>query len=204
MGRRWGAVLLAVMVSSQPLLVCCHRAHATVFGVPGGASEEPEVPCIPAPDECCPEDFPPRSPESSFGPGNGPGNGPGPGNPETPILRMPGNNLTSPGGGGRNIGTPAKTGNPVHLQRGAVIERTVDLTLSGPSFNWSHRRSYDSGTPVSTTGRSTSWIGDESFPRLSALGGDEVILSQSATNTRTFEGSAASRDSQICYDATMT
>ena len=68
--------------------------------------------------------------------------GPGPGGPGG----------GGPGGGPRDPGKPkrgrprtASTGAPIHLLRGSVIERAVDLPLPPSPLSWSFVRTYDSG-----------------------------------------------------------
>ncbi len=104
----------------------------------------------------------------------------------------------SPGG----FSLPRLTSHPIHLRRGAVLESTTDLSLPGGGLSWSHRRSYDSGTTESTSGRNLTWVADR--PRLISLTGDEVLVSQSSTNARKFTGSAPTLTSPKDYDSTMT
>ena len=46
--------------------------------------------------------------------------------------------------------SPAATAKPIYLRHGSVIEKAVDVSVTGPTFSWSQDRSYYSGGSGST------------------------------------------------------
>ena len=71
----------------------------------------------------------------------------------------------------------------MQLERGAVVERAVDLNVSGPTFSWVQMRSYDSqgsGKPV----LGGTWMSINNLLKLVQSGQDILVIQNASESTR--------------------
>lgn len=91
---------------------------------------------------------------------------------------------------------PDMTPLPIYLRYGSVVERQTDAILAGPSFSWSHRRSYSSLANVidSSTLQGNGWA-NNTTERYLTLNGNDVTVAMSASSQMTFVENGAGYDS---------
>ncbi|MGD9855586.1 MAG: hypothetical protein AB7U20_11620, partial [Planctomycetaceae bacterium] len=97
---------------------------------------------------------------------------------------------------------------PIYYQRGAVIEDVVDLALPGSTFNWSHRREYDSLSSQSGGGEAAApngyrWHSDSIAARLVEPGGGDIDLHLAAASKRSFDEDSGDYTAPADYVATL-
>ena len=134
-------------------------------------------------------------------------------NPTNAPESEPPVNECSPSEQGNNA--PASSGDPVLIRRGASLERALDLRLSSPTFDWYHKRAYQSDLGPApggsdlvaiqgerwTAGLITMFITQEDVDSDSD---DDIVLYMDATSKRTFINNGTSYDAPGDMSAKLT
>ncbi|MCA9214499.1 MAG: hypothetical protein KDB27_15615, partial [Planctomycetales bacterium] len=104
---------------------------------------------------------------------------------------------------------PQVTRNPIHLLRGSVLERAVDVQIPGLRSEWSHQRSYDSrlvdGSSELPGENGIRWFSGVIGPHIwedKSTGNLELYVS--ASSKRVFDKNGSTWDPPTDYAATLT